>query len=110
MVAASQQDLAEPVEPRRFREDLYFRICQTVVEGRPRQRGRMRRSWRYGACGGLCPMGAGAWQEALAAIRAYAWPGNVRELKNAIARVAVMAAAPYVTAKDPLLHGKARGC
>ncbi len=110
VVAASQQDLLELVDRGQFREDLYFRICQAVVELPPlRERGEDAEILAIRFLRGLVPEGhLELGQEALAAIREYAWPGNVRELRNAIARVAVMAEAPVVTAKDLPLRGKAR--
>ena len=112
VIAASQQDLMELVELGRFREDLYFRICQAVVELPPlRQRDEDAEILAIRMLRALVPDGRlELGQDALAAIRAYAWPGNVRELRNAIERVAVMAAAPFVAAKDlPLHRGKVRG-
>src|ERR1041385_9267514 len=35
-----------------------------------------------------------------AALKDYAWPGNVRELRNALERLAVLAAGPTLTAAD----------
>lgn len=111
VIAASQQDLMELVELGRFREDLFFRISQAVVELPPlRQRDEDAEILAIRTLRTLVPDGRlGLGQEALAAIRSYMWPGNVRELRNAIARVAVMATAPFATAKDLPLPGKPRG-
>jgi DNA-binding NtrC family response regulator len=110
VIAASQQDLLQLVEQGQFREDLYFRICQTCVELPPlRQRDEDAevlaiRFLRARVPDGRLELGPGA----LAAIRAYPWPGNVRELWNVIVRVTEMATAPFVTAKDLPLGGKPR--
>lgn len=111
VIAASQQDLMEFVELGRFREDLYFRVCQAVVELPPiRQRDEDAEILAIRTLRGLVPDGRlELGQEALAAIRVYSWPGNVRELRNAIGKMAVMATAPSVTAKDLPLRGRAYG-
>ncbi|KMY69343.1 Fis family transcriptional regulator [Desulfocarbo indianensis] len=89
VISATNQDLAQLVAKRRFREDLYYRInvipiqlpplreriedipllAQTFVE---------RVSLRSGR-----PI-SGFSQEALDLLMAHAWPGNVRELINAV--------------------------
>ena len=102
IIAASNQDLAQAVRARRFREDLYHRLAVVVLALPPlRARGTdilllaehfLTRACRdYGlALKTLSP-------EARAALLAHPWPGNVRELANTMERVALLTDAPRIS-------------
>ncbi len=96
IVCATHQSLKEQIVAGQFREDLYYRLAEIVVEIPPlRERkgdaallahGFVRRfaaEQRRGAMT-LLP-------DAIDAIEAHPWPGNVRELENVIKRAVIMA-------------------
>ncbi len=96
IVCATHQSLKDQIAAGRFREDLYYRLAEIVVEIPPLRartgdaallaHGFVRQfaaEQRRGA------MNLTA--EAIGAIEAHAWPGNVRELENVIKRAVIMA-------------------
>lgn len=94
VVATTHRDLREMIQRGAFREDLYFRLAQAVLEVPPlRERGddveRIARVFltrmeeRDGVRRRLAP-------EALALLREHRWSGNVRELSNALDRGAAL--------------------
>ncbi|HXU55462.1 MAG TPA: sigma 54-interacting transcriptional regulator, partial [Casimicrobiaceae bacterium] len=105
VIAATNQDLAKAIADGRFREDLYYRIAEIVVEIPPlrARKGdaallahsfvhKFAAEQRRGAMT-LLP-------DAVAAIEAHTWPGNVRELENVIKRAVIMADALTIGATD----------
>jgi two-component system NtrC family response regulator len=105
VVCATHQDLKNQIRDGRFREDLYYRLAEIVVEIPPlRERAGdavllahafLRRFAQEQRRAGL--MFA---EDAIAAIEQHAWPGNVRELLNCIKRAAIMADGERLTAED----------
>src|SRR5262245_56841715 len=103
IVSATNEDLAEALRARRFREDLYHRLAVLSLELPPlRERGSdvllLADRFLARACAdyGLPPKTLA--RDARAALEAYAWPGYVRELGNVVERVALLADEPVVTA------------
>jgi two-component system, NtrC family, response regulator len=105
IVCATHQDLAALVRAGRFREDLYYRLSELVLEIPPlRERvgdaallaHHFRNRWC--ASEGRSPMRFA--DDALAAIEQHRWPGNVRELENCIKRAVIMAEGPLIRAAD----------
>jgi two-component system NtrC family response regulator len=105
IVCATHQSLKEQIVQGRFREDLYYRLAEIVVEIPPlRARHgdaallahsfvrRIAAEQRRGSMS-LLP-------DALEAIDAHAWPGNVRELENVIKRAVIMADGDGIGATD----------
>ena len=96
IVTATNQDLAQLVRDKRFREDLYYRLNVITVTTPPlRER---REDIRVLAQHFLRVYAAknnraleGLSDEALGCLEAYRWPGNVRELENVIERAVVLA-------------------
>lgn len=104
VIAATNSDLEQLVEQKKFRLDLYYRLNVLTITIPPlRERkedipalamhflGMMKR--QYG------------WEKRLdnAVLRQmmeYAWPGNVRELKNAIERLYLMSEEETITLQD----------
>lgn len=104
VVCATHQDLPGLMQQQKFREDLYYRLAEIVVNIPP-LRTRMgdalllaqaflkrfaqeqRRTLAFT-------------DDAMAAIEGHAWPGNVRQLLNAVKRAAIMAEGNRVTADD----------
>ena len=104
IVCATHQDLKALMGERSFREDLYYRISELVIELPPlREREGDRlllaRSFleRFGAHNGRSF--TGFTEDAVAAIEAHPWPGNVRELENTVRRAVVMAEGKRITAE-----------
>ncbi len=113
IVCATHHDLQALIREGRFREDLYYRLSEIVVQIPPLRQRRgdavllahaflrrfaeeQRRTLRFT-------------DEALSAIEAHAWPGNVRELINVVRRAAIMADGQVVTADDLSLSGVGGG-
>jgi two-component system NtrC family response regulator len=105
IVCATHQDLKRLIAEGRFREDLYYRLSEIVVEIPP-LRSRVGDAallahalvHRFNAEHKRNLRGLSA--DALDAITAHPWPGNVRELENCIKRAVIMADGPYISAAD----------
>ncbi|MCK9462783.1 MAG: sigma 54-interacting transcriptional regulator [Proteobacteria bacterium] len=92
IVAATNQDLAQLVQEKRFRDDLYYRLHVMEVRMPPL---RERREDVPILVEHFLSKHAGERQvrvdaAALEALAAYAWPGNVRQLENEILRALVL--------------------
>ena len=105
VVCATHQDLKTLIQEGRFREDLYYRLAEIVVNI-PALRARagdavllahafLRRFALEQKRAGLTFS-----DDALRAIEQHPWPGNVRELLNATKRAAIMADSERVTCED----------
>lgn len=105
VVCATHQDLQGQIRENRFREDLYYRLAEIVVDIPPlRQRigdavllahAFLRRFAQEQRRGSLSFT-----EDALRAVEAHGWPGNVRELINVVKRAAIMADGGRVRAED----------
>src|SRR5213593_3211918 len=105
IVAATNQDVAEMVKEKRFREDLYYRLNVITVRVPPlRERPEDIRVLAqhylrvYGAKNSRKLEGFTG--EAIDRLEAYAWPGNVRELENLIERSVLLARKDRIDAED----------
>ena len=104
VVCATHQNLAQCIKEGRFREDLYYRLAEIVVDIPP-LRARVGDSAllahafvrRFGQEHGRSLSLA---DDALRAIETHAWPGNIRELENRIKRATIMADGSQITAAD----------
>ncbi|MGQ0652140.1 MAG: PEP-CTERM-box response regulator transcription factor [Betaproteobacteria bacterium] len=105
IVSATHQNLKKLMQEGRFREDLFYRLSEIVVDIPPlrdrqgdatllahallqqfsRQRGGGKLRFK---------------PEALDAIERHPWPGNVREMENVIKRAVIMAEGPLVGPED----------
>ena len=105
IVCATHQSLKARIDEGRFREDLYYRLAEIVVDipplrARPGDAALLAHAFvrkfaeeqRRGAMI-LLP-------EAIHAIDAHPWPGNVRELENVIKRAVIMAESSAIAAVD----------
>ncbi len=105
VVCATHQDLPALIAGQRFREDLYYRLAEIVVNIPPlRQRqgdavllaqAFLRRFAQDQRRGSLAFT-----DDATAAIEAHRWQGNVRELLNVVRRAVIMVDGSRVTAAD----------
>lgn len=105
IVCATHQDLKAQIRDGRFREDLYYRLAEIVIDIPPLRD-------RTGDAVLLAQAflnrysvsekrsGLSLSTDALAAIEAHSWPGNVRELGNRIKRAVIMADGPQLQAAD----------
>jgi two-component system response regulator HydG len=105
LVAASNQDLAQMVKEKRFREDLYYRLNVITIHVPPLRERRedipvlAQHFLRVYAAKNNRRLD-GLTDEALRRLEAYAWPGNVRELENVIERGVVLARGSQVDVAD----------
>ena len=105
IIASTNSDLAELMNRRAFREDLYYRL-NVVPISVPSLRDRREDipdlakffMQRGAERSGLAPRVLS--QDAIAALRGYDWPGNVRELRNVVDWILIMVPG---TANDPVL-------
>ena len=104
IVCATHQDLQALVKQGRFREDLYYRLAEIVVEIPPLRE-------RIGDAALLAHAFARRFaqeqnrslalsEEAVRAIEAHPWPGNVRELSSYIKRASIMADGSQIGSED----------
>lgn len=105
IVCATHQDLMNLARQNRFREDLYYRLAEIVVNIPPLRE-------RVGDAALLAfafarkfaqqhNRGAMTFSpDAIRAIERHGWPGNVRELENCIKRAVIMADDNQIRAAD----------
>ena len=105
VVCATHQDLPGMIKQGRFREDLYYRLAEIVVNIPPlRERkgdaallahafARQFATEQKRGSLSLTP-------DAVSAIEAHSWPGNVRELQNCVKRAVIMADGNVLRAGD----------
>jgi two-component system NtrC family response regulator len=105
ILCATHQDLQSLIKKGLFREDLFYRISELVLEI-PRLKDRegdallLAKSFLH-TWGKEYNRGAINFSpEAIAAIEAYEWPGNVRELESRIKRAAIMAEGNHINPAD----------
>ena len=103
IVSATNEDLADAMRAKRFREDLYHRLALLSLELPPlRERGDdillLAERFLARACADYGLSTKTFARDARLALTAYGWPGNVRELGNIIERVALLADESVVTA------------
>jgi two-component system response regulator HydG len=105
IVAATNQDVADMVKEKRFREDLYYRLNVITIRVPPlRERHEDIRVLAqhflrvYAAKNGRKLDGFSG--EAVERLESYAWPGNVRELENLVERSVVLARKDRIDAED----------
>ena len=105
IVCATHQDLNALSKENRFREDLYYRLAEIVVNIPP-LRARVgdpallahafvRRFSQEQNRGSLLLA-----DDAVRAIEAHPWPGNIRELENCIKRAVIMVDGNQISALD----------
>ncbi len=110
IVCATHQNLKQHIKDGLFREDLYYRISEIVVELPPlRDRGQdmilLAQSFLHRYAEQQGRVTKGFTNEAHKAIQAYNWPGNIRELENRIKRAVVLAEKPMISVSDLELEG-----
>ena len=105
MLAATNQDLAEMVRQKRFREDLYFRLNVVTLELPPlRERvgdimllaNHFLEDFSRKARRSVPQFSAAARKR----LETHSWPGNVRELRNLMERLAYLSTEDRVQIED----------
>lgn len=104
MVAATNQNIGEMVEQKRFRQDLFYRLSVLLLPIPPLRERRediplladhfLGRFTQNGAS----PKKLSA--DALKRLMTQTWPGNVRELKNVLERAALLANGEEIKKED----------
>lgn len=105
VVCATNKDLQQLIAEQQFRQDLYFRIGEVIVNVPPLRERKggatvlahaMLR--KFSGVQGRPKRGFS--EQALAALEAYSWPGNVRELENKVKTAMIMAEGSMITPED----------
>jgi two-component system NtrC family response regulator len=105
IVCATHQKLKDLCAAGRFREDLYYRLSEIVVNIPPmRERSGdaalLAHHFKNKFCAQESRPTLHFSPEAIAAIESYSWPGNVREMENCIKRAVIMADGSSIVAED----------
>ncbi len=105
VVCATNQHLESMIADGRFREDLYYRICEITINIPPlreREGGRLilARTLLEKYCKKMNKPLLAFSQSAQEAIQAHGWPGNVRELENKIKGAVIMADGKQIMPDD----------
>lgn len=105
IVAATNEDLQLAIQEKRFREDLYHRLCEFEIvlpslHECPDDILSLAHHFRKKFSGELKRPTEGFSSEAEQLLLSYRWPGNVRELHNRIRRAVLMAKQPLIETAD----------
>jgi len=105
VISATNTNLAERVESKEFRQDLYFRIKGATIEIPPLRRRRediplLIDQFISEANKAHKTNIKGITKEASRALMAYPWPGNVRQLRNVVENMVVLAGTDKLTTED----------
>jgi two-component system, NtrC family, response regulator len=105
VVCATNKNLEAMIPEGTFREDLYYRICEMVINIPPlreRQGDKILLARHF-----LDKFSqqqqrkiSGFSTEATEAIEGYQWPGNIREMENKIKRAVIMCEEKYISPMD----------
>ncbi|MES2878603.1 MAG: PEP-CTERM-box response regulator transcription factor [Pseudomonadota bacterium] len=105
IVCATHQDLKTLSKEGRFREDLYYRLAEIVINIPPLRT-------RVGDAALLSHAFVRRFaqeqnrsamllsEEAVRAVECHSWPGNIRELENCIKRATIMTDGSQITSED----------
>jgi len=105
LVAATNTNLAEAVEQKRFREDLYYRLNVISIDlpplrDRPEDIPLLAQHFLKTYSAKNKKEFEGFSREALEVLAHYSWPGNVRELENTIERAVVLTRKKIIAPTD----------
>jgi two-component system NtrC family response regulator len=105
IVCATHQNLKAMIGQGKFREDLYFRLAEIVLEipslrSRPGDAGLLAHAFVRRFADEQRRSALTLLPDAVNAIEAHAWTGNVRELENCIKRAVIMAEGNVITSAD----------
>ena len=105
IVCATNNDLEQMMSRKMFREDLYFRVSEIVIDipslkDRGEDKLLLSRHFLNMMVSEYNRSIINFDETAIAAIDGYHWPGNVRELINKVRTATVMAEGKFVTSQD----------
>ncbi|RIK91893.1 MAG: PEP-CTERM-box response regulator transcription factor [Proteobacteria bacterium] len=105
IVCATHQDLNRLISENRFREDLFYRLSEIVIDIPPLKEREgdavlLAHHFLHKFASELKRNVRGFSADALAALATHAWPGNVRELENRMKRAVIMANGSRITSAD----------
>lgn len=101
VLAASNEDLQMAITQKRFRLDLYHRLCALLIQVPSlRERTNDILVLSHHLLAQLGFSGLRLSNDALALLKRYHWPGNVRELRNVLLRSAQKATGTLITPQD----------
>tara|TARA_R110000823_G_scaffold210224_14_gene340590 strand:- start:27311 stop:28666 length:1356 start_codon:yes stop_codon:yes gene_type:complete len=105
ILCATHQNLSALIEQGRFREDLYYRISEIVIEIPPLKEREgdvlvLAKSFLNQLAKEYNSSVKSFSADAIAAMEGYGWPGNVRELESKVKRGVIMADGAQVSAED----------
>ncbi|PRC90952.1 PEP-CTERM-box response regulator transcription factor [Solimicrobium silvestre] len=105
IVCATHQNLKELASTGRFREDLYYRLSEIVINipplaDRAGDAALLAHHFKNKFNAKEGRPGLNFSQDALALIESHRWPGNVREMENCIKRAVIMADGLQITVED----------
>ncbi len=105
IICATNTDLKRAVLEKRFREDLYYRLCEFTItlpplRERPDDILFLANKFIDEACAELNKAGCKLSWEAASVLKSYRWPGNVRELKNTIRRTVLLCSGDVIRPED----------
>ncbi len=105
IIAATNRNLYELVQAKKFRLDLFYRLNVVTMEMPPLRKRKediplLTHHYfaRYGTKYDCAPKGITG--RAIAALQEYSWPGNVRELKNLIEKLVIFAKCGEIDVDD----------
>ena len=105
IVATTNEDLQQAIREKRFREDLYHRLCEFEIampslHECPEDILPLAEHFREKFSKELKKQTEGFTPEAARLMLSYRWPGNVRELLNKVKRAVLMARQPVIEAAE----------
>jgi two-component system response regulator GlrR len=107
IISASHRDLEQEMAARRFRDDLYYRLCVVTLElpslaQRPEDIPLLAEHFLRETASKNRKEANGITPEAMELLVAAPWPGNVRQLANVIEQAVVLSTTPRIGA--PLIR------
>ena len=104
IIAATNTDIQLSVKEKKFREDLYFRLCEFIMDIPPlRQRLEdipfLAEKFCLEAARELKKQTPEISEETISLLRDHSWPGNIRELKNVVKRAVLLSDSHIITPK-----------
>lgn len=105
VICATNKDLETMVKEGTFREDLYYRVAEMVINipplrDRPGDKAVLARHFLKKYAVKAYARVTGFTDEAINMIESYEWPGNVREMENKVKRAIVLAENKNIRSED----------